>query len=137
MRLMHISVKQVNIVNTNKPARDNNYAVFSCLTYRTQGHNTSIERSNYFKKMPAIYHRLLQTIMIGALRSVQMPTSLILPHLKFSVKSTMFSHNIHKFVSLLREYKYFMQRERRLLLIELVQLRLTRTIRLMQKKLKM
>jgi hypothetical protein len=50
MQLIRISVKQVNIVNTNKPARDNNYAVFSSLTYLTQGHNTSIERSNYLKK---------------------------------------------------------------------------------------
>jgi hypothetical protein len=72
---MQISVKQVNIVNINKPAGDGIYIAFGSLTCLTQGNNTSIKQSNYFKTMPAIYHKLLQAITIGALRSVQMPTS--------------------------------------------------------------
>jgi hypothetical protein len=52
IRLMRISVKQVNIVNINKPARDSNYVVFSSLACLSQGNNTSIKWSNYFRTMP-------------------------------------------------------------------------------------
>jgi hypothetical protein len=112
MRLMLISIKQVNFVNTNKP-----YS-------RTQHLNKTIKlsqnnASNLSQIAPNNNDRC---IVIGTdANQFNFTTSKIL-----SVKSRMFSHhnivNLH--VCLLREYKYFSQRE-----CELVQLRLPRIIR--------